>query len=158
MIYSVLLGINSPLVRVPPLRLPRSVVGLSVGGLGTEIQVGQSWLRAVGAVVAEAWVVAWSPSVCRSISKEVAAVFFESSAVVVCGVLFREWHRIVASGARTEWRRKGCALELLGVHEKGVASIERSEVLVASFLCTTVRVKLFSWICWNLPSSFLFLR
>jgi hypothetical protein len=154
------LGINSPLVRVPPLRLPRSVVGLSVGCLGTEIQVGQPWLRAVGAVAvfAEARVVAWCPSECRSISKKVATVFFKSSAVVVCGVLFRKRHRIVASGARTEWRRKGCALELLGVHEKGVASIERSEVLIASFLCTIVRVKFYDCMCWNLPSSFLFLR
>lgn len=114
MIYSVLLGINSPLVRVPPLRLPRSVVGLSVCGLGTEIQVGQSWLRAVGAVVAEAWVVAWSPSECRSISKEVAAVFFESSAVVVCGVLFRERHRIVASGAGTNGEGRDARLNSLG--------------------------------------------
>jgi hypothetical protein len=47
----------------------------------------------------------------------VAAILFESSAVVVGGILLGERYRIIASGARSERRRKRAALVLLGIHE-----------------------------------------
>lgn len=163
LIYNNILGINSvgPLVRVvPPLRLPRSVVGLRVAGVVAEVQIRQARLRAVRAVavVAVARGVAGCPAERRGVGKEVATVFFEAAAAVVCGVLLRERHCIVAGGARAEWRGKRAALVVLWIHEEGVAGIERGEVLVAHLLCVVVRIKLCEWVCWNLPASFLFLR
>ena len=68
-----------------------------------------------------------------------ATVFLKPSAVVVGGVLLCERHRIVASGTRSEWRRKGAALVLLRVHEQRVAGIEGGKVVeVASLFYTGV--------------------
>lgn len=103
------LGINPSLVRisavVSSLRLPRSTVGLSVASLLVEIQIWQSWLRAHRPVVviAVARVVAWCPTESGSIGKEMAAIFFEASAVVVGGVLLCKRYRVVASGTWSEW-------------------------------------------------------
>lgn len=71
-----------------------------------------------------------------------AAIFFESSAAVVSGVLLGERYRVIAGGARTERRWKRAALVLLRIHEQRVAGVERGEVIkVTSLLYVVVSIR-----------------